>query len=284
MRFNVLAAAFAFLTVNAFAVYYGQTRAEVIKELGKPTSALVRGQREVLMYPKGARIELEDGKVAIVQNLAVTDGPVAAPAAVETPAPAPVETPKETAPPTKAETKAALAEAKVAKPAEKSPEADLIAQDAAARVKMEKAIEEMENPEPHEAPEAGPPRWLTFAVELIVKALMMLAALKLTTKYWSVEISWAGLAIAAAADTVTRAAVGAVALWALGMGTTMYADEATAAIILVVVLRKVSYNQSLSQAVTITLTSKTFSIVVGSFLSVFVLRTLFGGGGGLMPF
>lgn len=287
MRFFLLAVAWALTAVQATAVYYGQTRAEVLQELGKPSSDLRRGAREVLIY-KAGRIELVDGKVAVVQGIAVSEGPGAAP--VTTPEPAPsaepaaVDAEKEAEPePAKSEAKPAPPEAEKAKP--KSAEQELLEADAKARAQMEKAIADLENPPRPEDEYTPPPRWITFVVELIIKALMTLAALWLTTKYWSVEISWIGLAIAAAADTVTRAAVGAVALWALGMGSTMYADEATAAIILVVVLRKVSYNQSLSQAVTITLTSKTFSIVVGSFLSVFLMHTLFGGGGGgLMPF
>ncbi|MBI2513360.1 MAG: hypothetical protein HYV96_15385 [Opitutae bacterium] len=296
MRFFLLAVAFTLATVQASAVYYGQGRAEVIQELGKPASDLKRGTREILLYKSG-RIELEDGKVAVVQGIAVAEGPGAPPAAetattapvpLAAPVAAPVEPAKENAvAPTKPEEKPALADAAKAteKAKAKSAEQELIEEEAATRAKMEKEIEAMENPPAHEShSDAGPPRWVTFVVELIIKALMMLAALWLTTKYWSVEISWFGLAMAALADTVTRAVVGAIALWALGMGSTMYADEATAAIVLVVVLRKVSYNQSLSQAVTITLTSKTFSIVVGSFLSVFLMHTLFGGGGGFMPF
>lgn len=285
MRFLVLAVACLVLVVSpASAVYYGQSREDVIAELGKPNSELRRGGREVLIF-KAGRLELDNGKVAVVQGLPVTDGPVAAPPANAQPAALPSETGKPVA--VEAEQPKVLPVPAASQPAakEKSVEQQMIEADVAARAKMEKQIEELENPpKPTHDYDRGPPRWLTFIVELIVKALMMLAALKLTTKYWGVEISWFGLAMAAIADTVTRAAVGAVALWALGMGTAMYADEATAAIVLVVVLRKVSYNQSLAQAVTITLTSKTFSIVVGSFLSVFLLRALFGGGGGLMPF
>ncbi|MBX3738064.1 MAG: hypothetical protein KF715_15325 [Candidatus Didemnitutus sp.] len=285
MRILVLAVACLLLSVTPVsAVYYGQAREEVVKELGKPVSELKRGAREVMIFKTG-RIELESGKVAVVQGLPVTDGPVAAP--MPTPM---ADTPKaaeSAAGPieTKAATEAPAKAAPISAAKEKSVEQQMIEADAAARTKMEKQIEELENPPPPARDhDRGPPRWLTFIVELIIKAVMMLAALKLTTKYWDVEISWFGLAMAAIADTVARAVVGAIALWALGMGTTMYADEATAALILVVVLRKVSYNQSLAQAVTITLTSKTFTVVVGSFLSVVLLRALFGGGGGLMPF
>jgi hypothetical protein len=281
MRFLTLAVAFALWFTPVSAVYYGQSRVELIQELGKPSSELKRGAREVLIYKNG-RIELENGRVAIVQGIAVAEGPGVAPPATEKPAEA---EPSEEKVETPAPAVVATDSPSVAQAPTKSAEQQMQEADAAARAKFEKEIEALESPKTaHEEFGAGPPRWLTFVVELAIKAIMMLAALWLTTKYWSVEISWFGLAMAAIADTITRAAVGAVALWALQMGTTMYADEATAAIVLVVVLRKVSYNQSLSQAVTITLTSKTFSIVVGSFLSVFLMHTLFGGGGGLMPF
>ena len=58
------------------------------------------------------------------------------------------------------------------------------------------------------------------------------------------------------------------------MESLFYADEAVAAIVMVLVLRKVSINRSLAQAVQITMTSKVFSIVVGSFLFVMFMHLL----------
>lgn len=277
MRFALLACALAGLTLDASAVYYGQPREELIKELGKPNSELRRGGREVLLYKTG-RIELELGKVAVVQGIAVAEGPGGAPAEVAA-LPATESAPQATAP-----LSPSAADQKVT--GEKSAEQQMIDADVVARTKIEKEIELLSAPPvPQEPHDTVHKRWLPFAVELLIKGLMMLAALKLTTKYWSIEISWRGLVIAAAADTAARAIVGTAALWALGIGSTLYADEAVGALVLMTVLRKVSYNQSLQQAVTITITSKTFSIVVGSFLSVFITRLLFGGdGGGLMPF
>jgi uncharacterized membrane protein YdcZ (DUF606 family) len=43
---------------------------------------------------------------------------------------------------------------------------------------------------------------------------------------------------------------------------------------MVLVLRKVSINQSLAQAVQITMTTKVFSVVVGSFLFVMFMHVL----------
>lgn len=281
MRLLLLALAVGSLAVEAAAVYYGQSRADVIHELGQPASVLKRGEHEVLIFKTG-RIELESGRVAVVQGLPVTEGPGTG--AVEA---APIQS---AASATSAIGPAARPAAEGAKPAEvtgkKDEEGELLAADVAARAKLEQAIEEMGNPAARQPAEAvGPSRGLTFVVELVIKGLMMFAALWLTTKYWSVDIAWSGLITAAAADTATRAVVGAVVLWALGLGSTLFIDDALAALVLVGVLRKVSYNHALAQAVTIMLTSKTFAIVVGSFLSTFLMHTLFGGAaGGIMPF
>ncbi|HET7538096.1 MAG TPA: hypothetical protein VFJ90_16665, partial [Candidatus Didemnitutus sp.] len=58
------------------------------------------------------------------------------------------------------------------------------------------------------------------------------------------------------------------------MPSLFYADEAAAAVVMVILLKRVSYNHSLNQAVTITLTTKTFSVVVGSFLVTILMRAL----------
>lgn len=271
MRFWLLVFALLVWPLDAAAVYYGQTHDEVLKELGKPASVLKRGEREILLYKQG-RIELDGGKVAIVQGITVTDGPVAPSVAPAATVPAELEKPQaEPMPEPKPSSSAAADVPEEIAAANAVPkEMDLLKQVAG-------------SPEKTTAEAAGD-RWLKFAFEVLLKGLMMLAALKLTTKYWGIDISWRGLALAAAADAIVRAIVGGLALWALGFGSTMYADEAVGALALLFVLRKVSYNQSLPQAVTVMLTSKTFLVVVGSFLSVFLTRLIFGGSGGLMPF
>jgi len=279
MRLVLLACLLVGMMPDASAIYYGQSREELLRELGKPSSELKRGDREVLLYKTG-RVELAFGKVAVVQGLAVTETPGAISSSTAV-APTLGDTPQ--AAPAAASTDDDRNSAQKAS-SEVSPKSE---PGGAVRSKLEKEIEALSTPPSIHEESTAPAsrRWLTFTVELLVKALMMLAALKLTTKYWGVEISWRGLVIAAAADTVARAIVDGLVLWALGVGSTLYADEAVGALVLMAVLRRVSYNQSLRQAVTVTITSKTFSIVVGSFLSVFVTRMLVGGGGGsLMPF
>ena len=254
------------------AVRYDMTKEELLRELGKPTSILAKGGREVLIYPNNVRIELDQGKVVSVKgiDLAAAEAAEASPptAPADQPA-APADSEEETEPKLTPEQQKAQAEA------EAKLEKEMADANAKADAEMEKAITQLEDSDSQaEAMPAPAFAILDFLVELLVKWLLTLAALKLTAKYWSADIEWKGLMIAAAADTAVRAVVLGIGEGLLGMFSVFYADEALAAIVLVLVLRKVSTNQSLQQAVTITLTSKVFSIVVGSFLSVFILRSL----------
>jgi hypothetical protein len=44
------------------------TREQVIAELGKPKSIASRGDREILLYPEGVRLELENGRIVSAQG------------------------------------------------------------------------------------------------------------------------------------------------------------------------------------------------------------------------
>jgi len=250
------------------AVRYDMTKEELLRELGKPTSVLTKGGREILIYPNNVRIELDQGKVVSVKGLDLAAADTAAANLPPEPAEqkdAPAEPATDAEPVLTPEQQKAQVEA----------EAKMEKEMAAADAEMEKTISQLEDFDGQdEAMSARSFAILDFLVELFVKWLLMLAALKLTAKYWSADIEWKGLMIAAAADTAVRAVVLGIGEGLLGMFSVFYADEALAAIVLVLVLRKVSTNQSLQQAVTITLTSKVFSIVVGSFLSVAILQAL----------
>jgi hypothetical protein len=270
MRSMLHAMMFAVFAGPLLAIYYGETRDEVIKELGKPTSALNRGAREILIYPKGGRIELEGGKVVVVQGLPVTDGPTALAVAAEPnspstpPEPAAAEAPKET-PEQKAE-RAALEKAQQEMEAERAKQ----------QAELEKALKDLESGQGEEyQPPSLAEQWTELLTGLFVKALLMLAALKLTTKYWDMPIEWSGLAIAAGADTAVRFVIGAIGEFVLKLPTLFYVDEMIAAFVLVAVLRKVSHNKSLARAVTLTMSVKVFSIVVGSMVAVAVMNGLF---------
>jgi hypothetical protein len=253
------------------AVRYDMTKEELLRELGKPTSILAKGGREVLIYPHNVRIELAQGKVVSVKGIDLA----AAEAAAANPPTAPADQQAEPTDSEEEEPKLTPEQLKAQAEAEAKLEKEMAEADAKANAEIEGAIAQLENLD-SQSEETSAPSFaiLDFLVELFIKWLLMLAALKLTAKYWNADIEWKGLMIAAAADTAVRAVVLGIGEGLLGMFSVFYADEALAAIVLVMVLRKVSTNQSLQQAATITLTSKVFSIVVGSFLSVVILRSL----------
>jgi hypothetical protein len=266
----------------AQALDYGMTREQVANELGRPATEARRGTREVLNYPKNIRIELEEGKVTVIRGLEVVNGVFVLPDAAA-PAAAP---PAEPDGPTEATAKSEADLAREAQAAAKAKEESRLEAEAQKRydeanakamAEMEKAVDQMETlhdqqSEPQPAPAFNV---AAFLVELVVKWVLMLAALKLACKFWGYDTFWSSLLIAAASDTAVRVAVDLIGTQLLGMMSLFYADEAIAAIALVLVLKKVSINQSTAFAVQITLTSKVFSVVVGSFLVTVLLNVLF---------
>lgn len=255
---------FMLLAGACIGVEYGMDKATLIQELGKPTSALARpgSGREILIYPNGVRIELERGKVVGVKGLDLAAVPGGA---------APEANAGST---TEAGPKVAPEEQKARAEAEAKAEKEMAAADAKARAEMEKAIGDMERAYDQAEEEPATSSFIvSFGLEVLIKWLLMIAALKLTFKYWGADVGWGGLMIAAGADTGVRVVLGVIGRL-MDLSTLFYADEAVAAIVLVLVLRRVSTNQSLQQAVTITMTCKVFSIVVGSFLVTVMLHAL----------
>lgn len=249
--------------VPAHALHYGQTREAVLQELGKPTSALRRGAREVLIYPQGGRIEFEADKVVFVQGLAVTEEPGSPAAAAAEPA--------------TAESSPAMPESR-AEEKSAEPPADPAAATAPATEEGEEEEEKEMDPvaaEPEEEPESPFAPWISLGTNLLVSAAMMLAALKLTTKFWDLPIEWSGLLIAAGADTLVRFVLQVLGNIVLELPSMFFVDEILATCALVAVIRHVSDNKSLGRAVTIGMSSKIFSIVVGSMVAVAVMNGLF---------
>jgi hypothetical protein len=238
-------------------VEIGTERLYVIHELGRPTYSVARGETELLTYPAGVHITLTHGRVSEIVGLKPA------------PAPGPVEEP--------------VAEVPAAKPP--PPVVDEIniegmgklrmGVDAKAQAKMEKAIEDIES-EPASKVVRTPPKFVLkkFLVAFVLRWLLTLIALKLTCKYWGADIFFTGLMTVALADAVVRGIAGVIGTVWLQMPTLFYADEALAAIVMILILRKVSINQSLAQALQITMTTKTFSIVVGSLLVTLALHAI----------
>lgn len=264
MRTILMTCLILLAAVMSAAVEVGTPRVNVLQELGQPTSAVKRGDTEVLSYKDGVRVKLKDGRVVEVTGLkpAVEEAAKPAePAAV--PAAAPVA--EEEAEPVLTKEQAAELD---------KMEKESAAADAKARAELEKAIGAMENP-----PEQSAVTTATFAIggflmELAIKWVLTLAALKLSCKYWNSDVPWNGLMLVSIVDVAVRGVIGYIGYQVLDMMSLLYADEAVAALVMVVMLRKVSINQRLSLAIEVVVTTKTFSIVVGSFVVTVALRML----------
>ena len=75
-------------------------------------------------------------------------------------------------------------------------------------------------------------------------------------------------------DVVIRGVIGFIGYHVLEAISLFYFDEAVSALVMVLLLRKVSINQRLSLAVEVVFTVKTFTIVVGSFLVTVAMHAL----------
>jgi hypothetical protein len=232
----------------------------VIHELGHPISSVARGNTEIMTYPKGVRITLKAGKVTEVVGLKPAE---AAATAVEPAAEPAAEAPEPALTKEQAQELARM-------------EKQQAAADAKARAELEKSLTDLENMHSQPATHLLPPPFdfLSFGIGLAVKWVLTLAALKLSCKYWGSDVFWTGLMLVALVDVLVRGIVGLIGFKLLHMMSLFYADEALAGLAMVLVLRKVSINQRLALAVEITLTTKTFSIVVGSFLVTILLHAL----------
>ena len=247
---------FLTLACGLAGVEIGTERLYVIHELGRPAYSVARGETELLTYPGGVHITLIHGRVTEIVGLKPA------------PAPGPAKEP--------------VAEVPAAKPPAPVDEINIegmgkigLGADAKSQAKMEKAIEDIENaPAPKVV--RTPPKFVLkkFLVAFVLRWLLTLIALKLTCKYWGADIFFTGLMTVALADAVVRGIAGVIGTVWLQMPTLFYADEALAAIVMILILRKVSINQSLAQALQVTMTTKTFSIVVGSLLVTLALHAI----------
>jgi hypothetical protein len=237
------------------------TRQQVIAELGKPVSQATRATHEILLYPKGVRVELENGRVVAAQGLTLDAAAPTASAAL--PAEKPVVPP-----------------AVVPEPS-KTLEADISEYESpAATAKpppgLNKTFDALIAAQEHSQHSPPAPKFdlRDFAIGLVLRFLMTLAALRIACKYWQAEIFFSGLLIVAAVESVLMALMNLAAEWWLGFPTLFYADEAISGVVMLMLLKKLSINQSINQAIQLTLTTKTFTVVVGGFLVTVLLRLL----------
>ena len=263
MRYCRLAGIFLALLGVASALSPDATREQVIEELGKPTSMAKLGQREIMIYPKGVRLEFEGGKIVSAKGIVLSENVAApvVPVAVEKSAmkPALIELGKE-----KGELMRAMA---------KPDEPDVMGTTPPGAVN---AIEQMERShEQAQQPKAPKPfDFIGLVVGVVLKFLLTVAALKLACKYWAAEVFWSTILTVCAADAAVSGGMTLVGELLLGFPTLFNADDLVGGIVMLFLLKKLSVNHAISQAIQLTLTTKTFTVVVGAFLVTMILRLL----------
>jgi len=260
MRYSWLVGFFLGCLGTAWALTAEATREQVIAELGKPTSVAKMGQREILLYPKGVRLELENGQIVAAKGIDLSDRVVVS---VQ---PTVVEKAKAKLVQTLQEKEKSEGRKIVLKPDE-SP---------AGLALVENPVEQMEKKhEQDQQPKAPKPYdVIGFFIGLVLKFLLTVAALKLSCKYWGAEIFWDTILIVCGVDAAVCGGMTLVAELLLGFPTLFSADDLVGGIVMLFLLKKLSVNHSIGQAIQLTLTTKIFSVVVGSFLVTVLLRLL----------
>ena len=253
-RLACLLGLFLFIAAANAAVHYDMTREELLKELGKPSSTLKNPNtgREVLNYPKGVRIELDQGVVVSVKglDLAAVEEATKAAAAEKAEAEEQARIEREVA-----EKAAAEAAAKAA-PKETAPAPEAAAPAGNGQYTMLQAVAALEKREAraeHQNRRAYADEDETFnlgkfLLGQIVWFGLMIVALKLTSMLRDMDIEWSGLVIAAAADTGTRTLLALVAWFVFHTTTFFFLNQLIASGVMMLVLKKVSLNQTWPKA------------------------------------
>lgn len=181
----ILLAALLATSVAALAeIGMGDSRDTVLNAHGRPTSVLRRADREIFLYPKGARVEFVDGKVVDVK------GPLPpAPAAPIVPVAPPAEPEPSKAPPATAAAPALATPALADKPAA----APALPPAVAPRTPPRPTPIERDDEESSHGGFSLTAAIITLAVMLIIQFGMTLAALKLAFHYHQMDALWSGL-------------------------------------------------------------------------------------------
>jgi hypothetical protein len=264
MRCRLFACLVALLQPAVWALSLDDTREQAIAELGKPGSIATRGAREILLYPNNIRLELENGKVVSAEGINLGE---TTPAVVEISPPAQPKQPAAPADPE--EDELAMADDSLA-------DREHVSVTGHSQAGLEKSFDALVASRDQAAMAPLRPTFnlVEFVVKVVLIFLMTIAALRLACKYWGAEVFWSGIATIAAVDAVVRGSLTLAGELLLELPTLFYLDEAIAAIVMVLLLKKLSVNQSTAQAVELTMTTKVFTVIVGGFLVTVLLNSL----------
>jgi hypothetical protein len=250
----------------------GDTRESVLALYGKPTSMAKRGNREIFLYPKGARIEFADGKVADVK------GPLPAPIATA-PTPAPTPAAAEASSPTSAPpTAPSQPIASTKKPIAPSPIDDY--SPAAAANELAKHVEKMDTawgapPIAREKPSplASIP---LFLGGLLLRFAITLTALKLAFKFWEMDAFWKGICAISGIDLALHALFELLGPTTGGFTTMAAVENGIPGLVLIYTINRFCFNKRIQNAVVTAAAVKTLVTLCYVFVGVAALNAVFG--------
>ena len=269
------------ITSQVFAeIGVGDSRNEVIRQAGQPTSRAKRGDREILLYPHGGRVELIDGKVAEVKgplpNLAADAAPVTMAnddQAGATTASAPATPPT---PPTTG-TKSTLPPTPKASPQTNAP----IEEDgqSAAADRLAKHVEKMDTAwgeRPQLPDDSTRFAWPKLLVSLGLHFGITLLALRIAFKIEEMDALWTGTLAIAGIDAAIYGTLEALGPLTNGLSSMGALESGIGALAMIYTIQKFCINKRLQNAVITAMSVKLIVRLCHMFLFVLVLNALFG--------
>jgi hypothetical protein len=235
------------------AVEIGDSREAVLKELGYPLSTASRGGREILLYPKGGRVELADGKVADIR------GPLPIGTAVAKPTPAPA---------TPSQPPATVPRKTTSRPDSPAPAT-------VPSTKREPASPASDSlPPPKSAPIAY--NVPALGVGLLLRFGLTILGLKIAFKFWATRVRWKGVLLVASIDIVLHVIFELLGPFTDGVTTLDAFENGIPGFVMVYTVNRFCFNKRLQNAVVTAIAVKISVTLVYLFLIVALLRKAFG--------
>ncbi|HTZ19796.1 MAG TPA: hypothetical protein VMC06_02855 [Opitutaceae bacterium] len=262
------------------AVEIGDSRAAVLNEIGPPSSTARRNQREILVYPKGGRIELVEGKVVDIRGPLPVGQPAEPPPVAPAPSALASPTPPPAGPPPGAPAAAPKAVNTKPTPGGTSTAAPVSFNPADAANALGDKVEKMNTawgalpppPKKHSALDNIP----SFLVGLLLRFTLTIVGLKLAFKYWEMDAFWTGVCCIAGIDVALHAILELLGPATGGLTTMNAVENGLPGLALIFTINYFCINKRLQNAVVTAMTVKLAVTICYLFLGVWLLQMAFG--------
>lgn len=251
------------------AIGIGDSRDEVMRQLGKPTSIARRGEHEIFLYPKGGRIELVGGKVSDVKGPLPTSA-----TAGSADAPAPRTPSASEGPQTKS------SGAHQPRSQEDAPPLENDYNPAIAANELAKHVEKMDT-----AWGASPPgsdvhspleAWPEFLTGLLLRFTFTIVALKLAFKYWEMDAFWMGVLLIAGVDLILHAIFELLGPASGGFTTLLAVENGVPGLVMIFTIHRFCFNKRIQHAVLTAAAVKVVATMLYIFAGVAMLNLAYG--------